>query len=119
MITRLYNTEEDQALCSLIWGRNLNASNANEQIDEDGETTLVGSAVAGATPTLYSAHSSYGAGSALGVGVAESDILIGSAAVHGAGGSSLRDDFFIANDVSTCGRWLIALSLLFFSCFSA
>ncbi|XP_049311132.1 probable G-protein coupled receptor B0563.6 [Bactrocera dorsalis] len=99
MITRLYNTEEDQALCSLIWGRNLSASNANEQIDEDGETTLVGS-VAGATPTLYSAHSSYGAGAGGGSssGGAESDILIGSAAVNGAGGSSLRDDFFIAND---------------------
>ncbi|XP_039961736.1 probable G-protein coupled receptor B0563.6 [Bactrocera neohumeralis] len=99
MITRLYNTEEDQALCSLIWGRNLTASIANEQIDEDGETTLVGN-VAGATPTLYSAHSSYGAGVGGGSssGGAESDILIGSATVNGAGGSSLRDDFFIAND---------------------
>ncbi|XP_018785898.1 PREDICTED: probable G-protein coupled receptor B0563.6 [Bactrocera latifrons] len=99
MITRLYNTEEDQALCSLIWGRNLSASNANEQIDEDGETTLVGNVV-GATPTLYSAHSSYGVGAGGGSssGGAESDILIGSAAVNDAGGSSLRDDFFIAND---------------------
>lgn len=117
MITRLYNTEEDPALCSLIWGRNLSASNANEQIDEDGETTIVGS-VAGATPTLYSAHNSFGAGGALGVGgsssgSAESDIVIGSAAVNAAGGSSLRDDFFIANEVSICGRWLIPFSLLF------
>ncbi|XP_054087640.1 probable G-protein coupled receptor B0563.6 [Zeugodacus cucurbitae] len=93
MITRLYNTEEDPALCSLIWGRNLSASTMSEQIDEDGATTIVGS-VAGATPTLYSAHSSFGVGSSN----AESDIVIGSAAVSGAGGSSLRDDFFIANE---------------------
>ncbi|XP_054727473.1 uncharacterized protein LOC129237084 [Anastrepha obliqua] len=112
MITRLYNTEEDPALCSLIWGRNLSVSSANGQIDEDGgETTIVGSVV-GAQPTLYSAHSSFGISSAGGGGSgsdggisagAETDVVIGSAAVSvggGSGSSSLRDDFFIANEFS-------------------
>ncbi|XP_053948513.1 probable G-protein coupled receptor B0563.6 isoform X2 [Anastrepha ludens] len=112
MITRLYNTEEDPALCSLIWGRNLSVSSANGQIDEDGgETTIVGNVV-GAQPTLYSAHSSFGISSAGGGGSgsdggisvgAETDVVIGSAAVSvggGSGSSSLRDDFFIANEFS-------------------
>ncbi|XP_037933132.1 probable G-protein coupled receptor B0563.6 [Teleopsis dalmanni] len=43
MITRLYNTEEDPALCSIIWGANLTATSGGRNGNADGIS---------ATPTL-------------------------------------------------------------------
>ncbi|XP_067636018.1 probable G-protein coupled receptor B0563.6 [Eurosta solidaginis] len=100
MITRLYNTEEDPVLCSLIWGRNFSLSSANGQIDDDGDggeaSSIVGTVDGAALPTLYSAHSSFGgiAGSSSN-SAEDTEVIIGSASV---GGISLRDDFFIANE---------------------
>ncbi|KAL9880021.1 putative G-protein coupled receptor B0563.6 isoform 2-T2 [Glossina fuscipes fuscipes] len=84
MLTRLYTTEEDPALCSIIWGTNFTATPAADENDSNvGGITAASISLNGASAGYVSS----GRNSAASAVVASVTV-----------GDNLRDDFYISNE---------------------
>lgn len=86
MLTRLYTTEEDPALCSIIWGTNFTATPAADENDSNvGGITAASISLNGASAGYVSSGRNSAASA-----------IVASVTV----GDNLRDDFYISNEVS-------------------
>uniref|UniRef100_A0A1A9X5I9 G-protein coupled receptors family 1 profile domain-containing protein n=1 Tax=Glossina brevipalpis TaxID=37001 RepID=A0A1A9X5I9_9MUSC len=84
MLTRLYTTEEDPALCSIIWGTNFTATPAADENDSNvGGITAASTSLNGASAGYISSGRNSAAAA-----------IVASVTV----GDNLRDDFYISNE---------------------
>lgn len=114
MLTQLYTTEEDPALCSIIWGTNFSATqsvvgNENDSNAITAASTSHNAAAAAAAAAIGGINEGVSGGGGVGNtggvigegGGYRSDVNAAVAAgAVGVIGDNLRDDLYITNEVS-------------------
>lgn len=107
MLTQLYTTEEDPALCSIIWGSNFTITPVIQDNDSQAITAASTSHHVIAVASDASGSGDNGGLNVIAGGGAGGAAAVGSVVTNNAAGSlgvgdNLRDDLYITNEVSIC-----------------
>lgn len=107
MLTQLYTTEEDPALCSIIWGGNFTVTPVVHENDSQAITAASTShniISSGASETFVDNRVSAAAAATAAGSFINGATAVGNIVTNNAGsisvGDNLRDDLYITNEVS-------------------
>lgn len=104
MLTQLYTTEEDPALCSVIWGKNFTSTSVVSENERNAITaaSTAQNAAIGSNSDGNTAIGNDNSGGVIGEGGgyrSEVNAAVAAGAI-GVIGDNLRDDLYIRNEVS-------------------